>query len=74
MNSKRDYSGRRMSRKMNKVLLVINIVLFFIAAAVLAGNLYYEETVGSVAMLLVMLVSCGNAFSCWRNLKRIKQE
>ena len=39
MATKRDYIGRRMSRKMNKVLLTVNIVLFFVAAAVLAGNL-----------------------------------
>ena len=74
MATKRDYSGRRMSRKMNKVLLTVNIVLFFVAATVLAGNLYYEETVGTVAMLLVMMAACYNAFNSWRNLKEKKQE
>ena len=43
-------------------------------AAVLAGNLYYEETVGTVAMLLVMMAACYNAFNSWRNLKEKKQE
>ena len=58
---KRDYSGKHLSRKTHKVLLVVNIVLFLAAATLAGGNLYYKETVGTVAMLLVMIVAAGNA-------------
>lgn len=74
MTTKRDYSGRRMSRKMSKVLLIVNIICFLFAAVCLAGSLSYKEVVSSVAMLLVMLVACYNVFFCWRNLKEKKQE
>lgn len=66
---KRDYSGKNFSRKMNKGLLVTNIIVFFLAAAVLGGSLYYEEEVSVVAMLLVMIVSAGNAIMSFLRLK-----
>lgn len=74
MATKRDYSGRQMSRKMSKVLLIVNIICFLFAVVCLAGSLSYKEVVSSVAMLLVMLVACYNVFVCWRNLKEKKQE
>ena len=70
---KRDYSGKSLSPKANKVLLIVNIVLFFIAAAALGGSLYFKEEVTVVAMLLVMIVSCYNAFNAWRNLRELKK-
>ena len=63
-----------MSRKLSKVVLIINAVLFFPAAVMFVVSLSYEELVSSVAMFLVMLVACYNVFVCWRNLKRNKQE
>ena len=66
---KRDYSGKSLSPKQNKVLLGINIVLFLIAAAALGVAIYHKEVVIAVAMLLVMMVSAGNAIMSWLRLK-----
>lgn len=66
---KRDYSGKSLSPQQNKVLLGINIVLFLIAAAALGVAIYHEELVISIAMLLVMVASAGNAIMSWLRLK-----
>ena len=66
---KRDYSGKSLSPQQNKVLLGINIVLFLIAAATLGVAIYHKEVVIAVAMLLVMIVSAGNAIMSWLRLK-----
>ena len=66
---KRDYSGKSLSPQQNKVLLGINIVLFLIAAAALGVAIYHKEVVIAVAMLLVMMVSAGNAIMSWLRLK-----
>ena len=66
---KRDYSGKSLSPQQNKVLLGINIVLFLIAAAALGVAIYHKEVVIAVAMLLVMIVSAGNAIMSWLRLK-----
>lgn len=66
---KRDYSGKSLSPKQNKVLLGINTVLFLIAAAALGVAIYHKEVVIAVAMLLVMMVSAGNAIMSWLRLK-----
>ena len=66
---KRDYSGKSLSPQQNKVLLGINIVLFLIAVAALGVAIYHEEVVIAVAMLLVMIVSAGNAIMSWLRLK-----
>lgn len=66
---KRDYSGKSFSRKMNKGLLIVNVILFFIAAAALGVAIYHEELVISIAMLLVMVASAGNAIMSWLRLK-----
>lgn len=66
---KRDYSGKSFSRKMNKGLLIVNVILFFIAAVALGVAIYHEEVVISIAMTLVMVASAGNAIMSWLRLK-----
>lgn len=66
---KRDYSGKNFSRKMNKGLLIANLIVFLFAAAALGVAIYHEEVVISIAMTLVMVASAGNVVMSWLRLK-----
>ena len=65
----KDFSGKKLSSKTHKVLLILNIVIFIAAACVLAGSILHDEVVSIVAMLLVMVASAGNAIMSWLRLK-----
>lgn len=65
----KDFSGKKLSPKGNKVLLILNIFIFVAAACVLAGSIIHDEVVSVVAMLLVMIASAGNAIMSWIRLK-----
>ncbi|MCD8181723.1 MAG: hypothetical protein LUE99_00035 [Bacteroides sp.] len=58
--------------KYNKLLLIINVILFFCAIALSVAGLHYKEYVTAAAMLLVMFLTAANAWACWKRLKRPK--
>ncbi|MBW9202091.1 hypothetical protein EVD33_03930 [Bacteroidales bacterium SW292] len=67
--AKKDYSGKQLSAKAHRVLLIVNVVVFLAAVALLVGSIRHDETVSVVAASLVMLVSAGNAFMSGLRLK-----
>ena len=56
----KDYSGKNFSRKMNKWLLVVNVILLVCAVWLLVANIKYEEYTTAIAMGLVGVVSIAN--------------
>ena len=66
---KRDYSGKNFSRKMNKGLLIANVIVFLFAAVALGVAIYHDEVVIFIAMTLVMVASAGNVVMSWLRLK-----
>ena len=65
----KDYSGKQLSPKTNKVLLALNILIFLAAAFVLVVSLKHDEMVMVVGMSLVMVASAGNAIMSFIRLK-----
>jgi membrane protein YdbS with pleckstrin-like domain len=59
----------RVSPKTDKILLIVNIVLFIGAVVIAVIDLYYHEYISSVAMLAVMIVTTFNSYGSWRRLK-----
>lgn len=59
----------RLSPKANKVLLVINVVLFFSAVVLAILNLDVKKYIPAAGMLCVMLVTGINIYGCWMRLK-----
>lgn len=67
---KKDFNGKQLTPKANKVLLILNIVIFLAAAFVLVGSMRHDEMVIVVAMALVMLGAAGNTVMSWIRLKQ----
>ncbi len=65
----KDYSGKQFSRKMNKGLLIVNIILLVCAVGLLVANIRYEEYTSAVAMGLVAVVSIANGTLAFLRLK-----
>lgn len=65
----KDYSGKRFSRKMNKGLLIVNIILLVCAVGLLVANIRYEEYTSAVGMGLVAVVSIVNGTLAFLRLK-----
>lgn len=65
----KDYSGKRFSRKMNKSLLIVNIILLVCAVELLVANIRYEEYTTAVAMGLVAVVALANGTLAFLRLK-----
>lgn len=65
----KDYSGKRFSRKMNKSLLIVNIILLICAVWLLVANIRYEEYTTAVAMGLVVVVALANGTLAFLRLK-----
>lgn len=65
----KDYSGKRFSRKMNKSLLIVNIILLVCAVGLLVANIRYEEYTSAVAMGLVAVVALANGTLAFLRLK-----
>lgn len=65
----KDYSGKRFSRKMNKGLLIVNIILLVCAVGLLVANIRYEEYTTAVAMGLVAVVALANGTLAFLRLK-----
>ncbi|CCZ49197.1 MAG TPA: hypothetical protein K8W02_09700 [Mediterranea massiliensis] len=65
----KDYSGKQFSRKMNKSLLIVNIILLVCAVWLLVANIRYEEYTTAVAMGLVAIVALANGTLAFLRLK-----
>lgn len=65
----KDYSGKQFSRKMNKGLLIVNIILLVCAVGLLVANIRYEEYTTAVAMGLVAVVALANGTLAFLRLK-----
>ena len=65
----KDYSGKQFSRKMNKSLLIVNIILLVCAVWLLVANIKYEEYTTVIAMGLVGVVSIANGTLAFLRLK-----
>ncbi len=65
----KDYSGKRFSRKMNKSLLIVNIILLICAVWLLVANIRYEEYTTAVAMGLVAVVALASGMLAFLRLK-----
>ena len=61
--------GRKLSPRANKVLLVLNIVLFLGAIVLAILNVDLKEYTPAVAMLIVMFISGVNLYDSWNRLK-----
>lgn len=65
----KDYSGKQFSRKMNKSLLIVNIILLVCAVWLLVANIRYEEYTTAVAMGFVAIVALANGTLAFLRLK-----
>lgn len=65
----KDYSGKNFSRKMNKWLLAVNVILLVCAVYLLIANIKYEEYTTAIAMGLVGVVSIANGTLAFLRLK-----
>lgn len=59
----------KLSPGANKVLLVLNIVLFVGAIVLAVLNVNLKEYTPAVAMLIVVGISGANVYGCWKRLK-----
>lgn len=55
--------------KANKILLVVNVVLFFAALVISVLDVNAKEYIAAVAMIFVMFLTGANAYGCWKRLK-----
>ena len=62
----------RFSPKVNKLLLVLNALLFVAGVAFGVISLSHKETVPAVAMLLVTASACFNVYGALKRLKILK--
>lgn len=62
---------RKISPKTNKILLVVNIVLFLGAIVLAILNVDLKEYTPAAAMLIVMLISGANIYGCWKRLNKL---
>lgn len=65
----KDYSGKNFSRKMNKGLLVVNVILLVCAVWLLIVNIQHEEYTPAIGMGLVVVVSIANGTLAFLRLK-----
>ena len=65
----KDYNGKNFSRKMNKWLLAVNVILLVCGVYLLIANIKYEEYTTAIAMGLVGVVSIANGTLAFLRLK-----
>lgn len=70
---KNQLAPRNQNPRFNRVLLIINAVLFVCCLATSFLYLHYQEYELSICMLLVAGFTAGNAFSAWKRLRRAKR-
>lgn len=67
--TKNQLSPKFHSPKLNKTLLVLNVILCPVALFLCAANLYYKEYGSAACMLGVAIVTAANAVLAWKRLK-----
>lgn len=67
--TKRNPLQVKYSPRINKVLLVLNVILFFTALVISVLDVNVKEYIQAVAMLFVMFLTGANAYGCWKRLK-----
>lgn len=60
---------KKLSPRANKLLLVLNIVLFLGAIVLAILNVDLKEYTTAAAMLIAMFISGVNIYGCWKRLK-----
>ena len=70
---KNQLAPRNDNPRFNKVLLIINAVLFLCCLVTSLLYLHYQDYELSLCMLLVALFTAGNAFSAWKRLRRARR-
>lgn len=65
---KRTKAGR-LSPRANEFLLVLNIVLLLGAIVLAILSIDLKEYTSAVAMFMVVIVSGGNIYGCWKRLR-----
>ena len=60
---------KKLSPRANKLLLVLNIVLFLGAIVLAILNVDLKEYTPAAAMLVVMFISGVIIYGCWKRLK-----
>lgn len=68
---KQQGSSNKVTPKVNKILLILNVILFF-CALVIALYINMREHTITIGMLAVMLVAVLNICGCWLRLKKKK--
>lgn len=57
--------------KANKILLVVNVVVFFAALVISVLDVNAKEYIAAVAMIFVMFLTGANAYGCWKRLNSL---
>lgn len=68
-STKRNPLQVKYSPRINKILLVLNVILFFTALVISVLDVNVKEYIQAVAMLFVMFLTGANAYGCWKRLK-----
>ena len=71
---KNQLAPRNNSPRFNKVLLIINSVLFVCSLVVSFLYLHYQDYELSICMLLVAGFTAGNSFSAWKRIQRARKQ
>lgn len=56
----KDYSGKKLSRKANRWLLIVNLILLVCAVWLLIANVRHDEITPAIAMACVVVVTIYN--------------
>lgn len=62
------------NRRFNRLLLIINVILFICSLVTSFLYLHYEDYELSVCMLLVALFTAANSFSIWKRMHGAHKE
>ena len=62
---------KKLSPRANKLLLVLNIVLFLGAIVLAILNVDLKEYTPAAAMLIVMFISGVKIYGCWKRLRGV---
>lgn len=64
----KDYSGKNLSPRMNRWLLVVNIILLICSVWLVVANIQHNEISSAVCMGIVGVVALFNGILAWLRL------